>query len=251
MLEPAVSRKKGAWVLMIRSSAGPRAAAHVAGPRTRVLLGCGAVAGPLFVATFTVAGWSRPGYDPMRHPVSSLALAPNGWIQKLNFGINGVLYLAMAAGLRSGRAPALPQLGPALIGAAGLGQIAAGVFTTDPVSGYPPGTPPAQEGYSGTEALVHDLAAVPVFLGIPVAALVWARSFARQRRPWWAGYSAGTAATMLAGFGLTSAAFAQTPRLVSIGGLLQRLTVTIGMGWLSAVALEARRGTTHLDRNNS
>lgn len=206
----------------------------------RVLLGCGAVAGPLFVSVFTADGWTRPAYDPKRHPVSSLALGPSGWIQRSNFVVNGVLYLAMAVGLACGAAGRpLPRFGPALIGATGLGQVTAGLFTTDPVSGYPPGTPPTQDRYSGAGALVHDLGAVPVFLGIPVAALSWARSFIRGRRRGWAGYSAGTAASMLIGFGLTSAAFAQTQRLVSIGGLLQRATVTIGMGWLSALALQA------------
>jgi hypothetical protein len=44
---------------------------------------------------------------------------------------------------------------------------------------------------------------------------------------------------MLATFVLTSAAFAQAPALVEFGGLLQRLTITIGLGWLTAVSLRA------------
>jgi Protein of unknown function (DUF998) len=208
-------------------------------PSTPALLVCGAVAGPLFVATFTAAGRARPAYDPMRHPVSSLALGPTGWVQRANFAVNGVLYLAMAVGIaRSRRRGVLPRFGPALIGAAGVGQITAGVFTTDPVSGYPPGTPPTQEGYSGIGALIHDLGAVPVFIGIPVAASAWTRAFIRNGRRGWAGYSAGTAASMLIGFALTSAAFAQARRLVPFGGLFQRLTVAVGMGWLTALALE-------------
>jgi len=208
-------------------------------PLTTALLVCGAVAGPLFVAAFTAAGCARPAYDPMRHPVSSLALGTNGWVQRSNFIVNGVLYPAMAVGIARGRSRgALPRFGPAFIAAAGLGQITAGIFTSDPVSGYPPGTPPAQEGYSGVVPLVHDLGAVPVFIGIPVAALIWARAFMRHGHRGWAGYSVSTAITMLIGFALTSAAFAQARRLVSFGGLFQRLTVTIGMGWLSALALE-------------
>ncbi|MFW6186992.1 MAG: DUF998 domain-containing protein [Actinomycetota bacterium] len=205
-----------------------------------VLLGCGVVAGPAFVATFLAAGATRPGYDPLRHPVSSLALGPDGWVQQANFGLNGVLYLALAAGLaRTHGTSVPPRVGPMLVGVAGLGQITAGLFTTDPVSGYPPGTPPAPQGYSGAAAMIHDVAAVPVFLGIPVAAAAWARAFTRYRRHRWARYSVATAATMLTGFVLTSAAFAQAPALASIGGLLQRLTVTVGMGWLSALSLDA------------
>ncbi|OUM45194.1 hypothetical protein B8W73_01685 [Arthrobacter agilis] len=186
------------------------------------------------------AGAARPDYDPLRHPVSSLALGPDGWVQALNFGINGVLYLALAAGLaRRRHASTTPRGGPLLIGAAGLGQIIAGLFTTDPVSGYPPGTPVTLERYSGAGARVHDLAAVPVFLGIPVAAILWARTFTRHGRRGWARYSATTAGSMIIGFLLTSAAFAQTPALAPRGGLLQRLTVTVGMSWLSALSIQA------------
>ena len=46
---------------------------------------------------------------------------------------------------------------------------------------------------------------------------------------------------MLVAFGLASAAFAQTPALVRFGGLLQRIAVGSGFGWLSAVAVDAMR----------
>ncbi len=60
---------------------------------------CGVVAGPLFVTTFLAGGARRSGYDPRRHPVSSLALGPGGWVQAANFMVAGSLYLAFAAGL--------------------------------------------------------------------------------------------------------------------------------------------------------
>jgi hypothetical protein len=56
----------------------------------------------------------------------------------------------------------------ALIGAAGADLIGAAVFATDPVSGYPPGTPGALTQPSRT-GMMHNLAAVPVFLGLPAA----------------------------------------------------------------------------------
>lgn len=40
----------------------------------RLLLWCGAVAGPLFIAMFLLEGASAAHYNPLRHPVSSLAL---------------------------------------------------------------------------------------------------------------------------------------------------------------------------------
>ncbi|MEX5303728.1 DUF998 domain-containing protein [Kocuria sabuli] len=203
------------------------------------------MAGPVFITTFLATGAVRDDYDPMRHPVSSLALGPAGWVQQANFCLNGILYLAFAAGLvrtQDRHCPPLP--GILLVAAAGAGQIGAGIFTTDPVSGYPPGTAPVLAGYSGTEALIHDLAAVPVFVGIPAAALIWARAFARHRCRRWARYSGATAVIMLAGFALTSAAFAQAPALAPVGGLLQRLTVGTGMTWLSALAMRYQIATS-------
>ena len=41
---------------------------------TKTLLVCGVIAGPLFVVAFLVEGATRAHYDPLRHPVSSLAL---------------------------------------------------------------------------------------------------------------------------------------------------------------------------------
>src|SRR5690349_14860908 len=104
-------------------------------PRRR-LLTIGAFAGPLFVVTFLVAGATQAHYNPLRHPVSSLELGPHGWVQHLNFIVAGLLTVALAAGLWRTR-----RLGGALIGIWAFGLIGAGAFTTDPVNGYPPGTP--------------------------------------------------------------------------------------------------------------
>ena len=46
------------------------------------MLRCGLLAGPLFVVTFLLEGAFRDGYDPLRHPVSSLSLGPGGWVRR-------------------------------------------------------------------------------------------------------------------------------------------------------------------------
>ena len=206
---------------------------------TRRLLRCGVAAGPVFVALFLIEGAVRDGYQPLRHPVSSLALGPRGWIQAGNFAVAGTLFLAAAAGLaRAGDAVASSRAASALIGAAGAGLVGSAVFTTDPVSGYPPGTPDAltQPSRAGT---AHNLAAVPVFAGLPAAALAcgW--------RSWRAGqhgfglYSSGSAVTMLTTMALAGAGFGQSPRFVDLGGLLQRTSIITGFGWLTAVSAQA------------
>jgi uncharacterized protein DUF998 len=64
------------------------------GIRLRMLLGCGAVGGPLFVAALVVEGATRPGYDPIRYPVSLLAVGGFGWEQITKFIATGLLMLA-------------------------------------------------------------------------------------------------------------------------------------------------------------
>jgi hypothetical protein len=97
----------------------------------RALLRCGAAAGPLFVSVFLIEGARRPGYKPLRHPVSSLALGPRGWLQAANFAATGMLYLAGAAGLaRSPDPAARSRIAAAALGATGLGLLGSAVFRT-------------------------------------------------------------------------------------------------------------------------
>ena len=195
------------------------------------------------MAVFLLEGAVRDGYRPLRHPVSSLALGPRGWVQVGNFAVAGTLFLAGAAGLaRAGDRAASSRAAPALIGTAGAGLIGAAVFITDPVSGYPPGTPDAltQPSRTGT---AHNLTAVPVFVGLPAAA------FACGRRSWRDGqhrfglYSAGTAVIMAMAMALAGAGFGQSPRLASLGGLFQRASIVTGFAWLTALFAQALRRT--------
>ncbi len=209
---------------------------------TRGLLRCGVAAGPVFVAVFLLEGAVRDGYRPLRHPVSSLALGPRGWVQAGNFAVAGTLFLAAAAGLARAGDPAAGRAAPVLIGAAGAGLIGAAVFTTDPVSGYPPGTPDALTRPTPA-GIAHNLAAVPVFAGLPAAALAsgWRSWRAGQRR--FGLYSAGTAVTMLTTIALAGAGFGQSPRLTSLAGLFQRASIITGFAWLTALSAQALRRT--------
>jgi hypothetical protein len=106
---------------------------------TRALLLCGAVGDPLFVVVFLILGVTRPGYDPLRHPVSSFAIGERGWLQAANFLLVGASLVACATGLWRALPVGPGRLwGPLLIGLAGVGRVGAGVCITDPVFGYPP-----------------------------------------------------------------------------------------------------------------
>lgn len=202
----------------------------------------GLVAGPLFVATFLIEGSFRDGYDPMRHPISSLALGPTGWIQIANFLVAGALTLVFAVGLRRSLKPGPgAAVGPVTVAGWGVGLIGAGIFLADPVSGYPTGTPasPDPPSWHGT---LHDLAfSLPGFACFATAMLVFVLAFARRRAPWWAIYSALSGIAFLVLLFLSNAGFSQDPRWVSTAGLLQRLTV--GVGWLWLTLLAARQLT--------
>lgn len=199
----------------------------------KLLLAGGALAGPAFVVAFLVEGARRPGYEPARHPVSSLSLGPGGWHQVANFATTGVLYLGLASELRrTSRADALVSA------ATGLGLIASAVFTTDPISGYPAGTPALPEP-SSREGQLHDLASLPIFLGLPAAQVLTAWRCRRQDGRW-ALASAAAGATMVSTLVGCTRGFAQDPRLVARAGWLQRAAVTTGFLWLSAKAIRAR-----------
>jgi len=229
---PAVVAPPGRYTSSVKTASTP-------GQRqawTRRMLWCGVAAGPVFATAFLLEGAVRDGYRPLRHPVSSLALGSRGWIQAGNFAVAGTLFLAGAAGLaRAGDPAASSRAAPALIGAAGAGLIGAAVFPTDPVSGYPPGTPDALTRPSRT-GTAHNMAAVPVFFGLPAAALACSLRSWRAGQRKFALYSAGTAATMLATVALAGAGFSQSPRLVNLGGLFQRASIITGFAWLTALS---------------
>ncbi|MEQ4304762.1 DUF998 domain-containing protein [Plantactinospora sp. B6F1] len=205
--------------------------------RTRALLRCGIVAGPLFVLAFLIEGATRDDYDPLRHPVSSLALGPHGWTQTVNFLLCGLLTLAFAVGVRRALAPGRAATwGPLLIGVWAIGLLGAGVFVTDPISGYPPGTPEVPAEYTTSGAL-HDGFALFAFPALAAACFVFTRRFVGERRHGWASYSALTGLAFLAGDILASAGFAQVAGLVGLAGLFQRITVVIGLLWLTLLAV--------------
>jgi hypothetical protein len=208
--------------------------------KTRALFFCGAIAGPLFTIAWFVQGLTRADYDPMRHAISSLSVGEPGWIQVATFIATGLLILAFAIELqRALRGPSGSVWGPLLVGSVGVGLIGAGLFVTDPLNGYPPGTPmlPTERTAHG---ILHDLFGVPFFLGLPIACLVFARFFGRQGERGWTWYS------LLSGIGMFTVFFVARlgfrllptyPDLAASFGLLQRITVTLGLAWLTLLAV--------------
>ena len=87
--------------------------------------------------------------------------------------------------------------------------------------------------------MMHNLAAVPVFLGLPAAAFTCSWQSARTGHRGFGLYCAATATTMLATMALAGAGFNQSPRLVNLAGLFQRASIVTGFGWLTALSAQA------------
>jgi hypothetical protein len=207
---------------------------------TTFLLWCGAAGAPLFVIAFLIEGATRPGYNPVRLPISLLSLGDLGWTQTANFILDGVLMLGFAVGL--GRS--LPssgwasRSGPILIGLVGLGLLGAGIFSADPGGGYPPGIRAAGSGSSGT---LHDLSTLVLFASLVAACAVFSRQFANRRETAWATYSAVTGSIVAAGFILMFIGFSETNDISRVAGLIQRLAVIVGWTWIALLALRQIR----------
>lgn len=204
---------------------------------SKPLLFCGVLGSALFVAAFFIQGAFRPGYDWLRNPVSSLSIGEAGWIQVANFISTGSLFVLCAIGLRLALRNVKASLwGPILLSLVGIGLIGAGIFTTDPVYGYPSSSPLllAQTSFSGN---MHDRFSILVFVCLPIACFVLRRRFSEQGEKGWAAYSMWTAIGMLTLFILAGAGFKQVPVLLQFAGVFQRLSIIIGWMWIALMAL--------------
>lgn len=216
-------------------------------PRPPASAACGVLAGPLFVLAFTAIGARRPGYDWRRHAVSSLAAGDRGWLQRANFILAGMLYSGTASGLgRCTGSSVSPRAVRGLVAAAGIGLIGSGVFVTDPVAGFPPvtagedGSDDALAGMVPTrQGKLHDLCGIPIFAGIPLAALASAVAAARSKDLFWACYSVGSSLFMAGSFLLFGASFGGVAHLAGKGGIYQRISIASGFGWLTALSFRA------------
>jgi len=203
---------------------------------TPALLWAGAVAGPLYVGFSLAQALTRPGFELTRHPWSVLANGDLGWIQMTNLIVTGVLVVVFAVGLRrvltEGRAS---RWVPGLIAVYGVGLVAAGIFRSDPVAGFPVGTP-AGTTISG-HGMVHLVAGAVGFLCLTAACLLLARWFAPTSRAW-AIWTAGAGTVFLGAFvGIASGAGSQTTIVIFV------VAVVIIWTWFTSFALHLLRAS--------
>ncbi|MGH7705200.1 MAG: hypothetical protein ACRENY_04970 [Candidatus Dormibacteria bacterium] len=75
---------------------------------------------------------------------------------------------------------------------------------------------------------------------MPVACLATALGSAGGAAKSWRIYSAASGLTMLGAMGLAGRGVAQDPALVDNAGLLQRISISAGMGWACLLARRLR-----------
>jgi hypothetical protein len=199
---------------------------------TRSLLGYGVLAGPFYLVVGLVQALTRKGYDLAHDDLSVLANGSLGWIQMANLILSGLMTIAASVGIR--RALRDGPWGPRLIAGYGVGLVLAGVFTADPMNGFPVGTPPGPPATVSWHSLLHLVAGGLGFLCLIAACFVLARRLPRG----WAVYSRTTGVVFLLSFlGIASGS---TSAAVVLGFWLG---VIVAWAWLAAVALRLYRTT--------
>ncbi len=209
---------------------------------TRLLLACGVIGPLLFIIVFLIEGATRPGYSAWRHAVSQLSLGEQGWVNSLNIIICGLFLLCFAFGLRralpSGRAS---FWGPGLAQLCGVLFIIAAIFPISPALGYPPHVAPTYN----LQGLIHALAITLFFGCLSGLCFVMGQRFVSDvDGTGWALYSRITGVVVPLFYIATSVVTTLDMNGLlpdAPGGLLQRIAIISGFGWIMLLALRLLR----------
>jgi hypothetical protein len=126
----------------------------------------------LIITDLTVA-FSDPGYNLMRHSISSLAWAHLGWVQTIGFLAMGLLMEVFVMGLFLNiRGVRGFGFGIALLICFGFGLLLIGAFHSDPAVGL-----------HTIEGTIHGIVAKTIFWLFPAASLLIAPSL--KKDPYW------------------------------------------------------------------
>ena len=202
-------------------------------PTTRPLLRCGVVVGALYLTVGVIQGLVRDGFDFRRHALSHLANGPGGWVQTANLAVCGLMVVGAAIGI----ARVLQSRAAGwLLGCFGAGMVVAAIFPTDPVDGFPPGTPLGVPTAMSTSALVHLASGAIGFVTLAASCFVVARAMSRRKQPSMARLSFVCGLAVLIGF------FAPVAIPSGPGGIAGIwFAVVVGWAWLAVTSTRLMR----------
>jgi hypothetical protein len=195
----------------------------------RLLPAFGVLAAVQMIVVSTVDGLTRPGYDETRNWISQLSLGANGWSGTANLATCGLWLILCAIGLRR-RADGWAV---GLILWCGLCLVSLAVVRTDAGLGFPPGVPEEHT----TRGLVHKL--ISLTLG---AAGIAAVARVGPRRAAWLVAAVMTVTFVAAGVLVLLDDGGVLPGNPS--GLLERVALFAGLGWIGLVAGQAAADST-------
>jgi hypothetical protein len=203
---------------------------------TQSLLRCGVWAGPFYLMVGLIQAKVRDGFDLARHPLSVLTNGPGGWVQTANFVLTGLMVLAAAIGFRRVLGPKSRAM-TWFLGAYGLAMIVASIFPTDPVDGFPPGTPKGPPTSISTTGLVHLIAGALGFTFLAISCFFAAPAMRRRDLPSLALLSILTGLSVVVGFfgGI----------VLPMGVLGIWFAVVVGWAWLAVTSLRLNRLRSH------
>lgn len=201
--------------------------------KINIYLICGPIGVFIFILSFIVQGVIRPDYTPLLHAVSSLSIGPQGWIQIVSFLLTGGLIAIFSQGIK-----AHPDWKPTAVFVllSGIGLLGAGIFSTDPIYGYPPAMPFRVSQFT-VHGRLHDVFSLLLFVCIPIACFKGSKIFITRQQPRLALYSVISAVILLLTFILAGMGFKQATGLISFPGLLQRMSIISGCAWLAVLGV--------------
>jgi len=187
----------------------------------------------LFWVILFIAQSLNPGYNPISHSVSDLALGPYGWLQTIAFFLLGLVVISLGFGLYYGmRKKRGLRAVVVLFGAMAFGEIIAGIFRVDLVK-----TP------LSIHALVHQIGASITAIAFPVAALVLLPGL--KSNPQWKGlfnYTFAVAVSMLI-LEIAREVLLLTTWLDPWFGLYEKGLLVNSLAWIVVMAIHLLRVT--------
>jgi hypothetical protein len=199
---------------------------------TRPLIFCGVLAGPFYLAVGLSQALLRNGFALARHSLSVLANGPGGWVQTANFVFTGLMVLAAAVGFGRVLGPKSRALTWFLSGY-GVAMIVAAIFPTDPVDGFPPGTPLGNPTSISSSGLVHLIAGALGFTFLAISCFLAARVMWRRN------VSSLALFSLLSGIAVVLGFFGGI--LLPMGVIGIWFAVVVGWAWLAVMSLRLIR----------